>query len=51
MYDIDHPEFIEERKQNLDAYAYEKNLNQDVKIPIIKKKMIVMIKLNTEKKA
>ena len=36
MGDLDHPDFIEERKQNLDAAAYEKNLNQDVKIPSIK---------------
>ena len=33
MEDLDHPELIEERKQNIDAAVYGKNLNQDVKIP------------------
>ena len=47
MEDLDHPALIEERKKNLDDDAYENNLNQDVKIPSIKKKLIVMIKLNT----
>ena len=37
MDDIDHPVLIEEWKQNIDAAAYIKNLNQDVKIPSIKK--------------
>ena len=32
---IDHPALIEEWKQNLDADAYEININQDVKIPSI----------------
>ena len=35
MENIDHHTLIEERKQNLDAAAYEKNLNQDVNIPSI----------------
>ena len=39
MDDLDHPVLIKELKQNLDAAAYEKNLNQDVKIPSIKKKI------------
>ena len=39
MVDIDHPELIEEWKQNLDAADYENNLNQDVKIQSIKKKI------------
>ena len=38
VYDIDHPVFIEECKQNIDAIDCEKNLNQDVKIPSIMKK-------------
>ena len=37
MDNIDHPALIEERKQNIDAAAYKKNLNKDVKIPSIKK--------------
>ena len=37
MDDIDHPELIEEWKQNVDAIAYENNINQDVRIPSIKK--------------
>ena len=36
MDDLYHPELIEERKKILDAAAYEKNLNQDVNIPLIK---------------
>ena len=36
---IYHPALIEEWKQNLDAAAYEKNLNQDIKVPSIKKKI------------
>ena len=47
MDDLDHPEFIEQWKQNLDASAYEENINQDVKLPSVKKQFIVMIKLNT----
>ena len=39
MDDIYHPALIEEWKQNLDADDYEKNLNQYVKIPSIKKKI------------
>ena len=42
MKNIDHPALIEEWKKNIDAAAYEKNINQDVKIPSIKKKLIVM---------
>ena len=38
MDNLEHPDLIEERK-NIDAAAYEKNLNQDVKIPLIKKKI------------
>ena len=50
MDDIDHPAFIEVGK-NIDDAAYEKNINQYVKIPSIKKKMIVTIKLNTGQQA
>ena len=32
-----HPELIEKWKQNLDSAAYEKYLNQDVKLPPNKK--------------
>ena len=39
MEDLDHPELIEERKKNIDAAVYGKNLNQDVKIPQIKKQV------------
>ena len=39
MDDLDHTALIEEWKQNVDAAAYENNLNQDVKIPSIKKKI------------
>ena len=45
MEDLDHPALIEEWKQNIDADAYENNLNKDVKIPSIKKNLIVIIKL------
>ena len=31
--DLDHPTLIEEWKQNIDADSYEKNINQDVKLP------------------
>ena len=34
---LDHPALIEEWKQNIDADSYENNLNQDVKLPSIKK--------------
>ena len=37
MEDINHPELIEEWRQNFDAADYGNNLNQDVKIPSIKK--------------
>ena len=37
--DLDHPALIEEFKQNIDAAAYENNLNKDVNIPSIKKKI------------
>ena len=33
MDDLDHPDFIEERKQNLDPDAYENNINKNVKLP------------------
>ena len=39
MEDLYHPALIEKWKQNIDAAAYEKNLNRDVKIPSIKKKI------------
>ena len=39
MDNIDHPALIEELKQNLDAAADEKNINHDVKIPSINKKI------------
>ena len=34
---LDHPALIEEWKQKIYVTAYENNLNQDVKIPSIKK--------------
>ena len=37
MKNLDNTALIEEWKQNFDAAAYEKNLNQDIKIPSIKK--------------
>ena len=37
MDDLDHPALIEEWKKNVDAAAYENNLNQDINIPSIKK--------------
>ena len=37
LVDLDHPVLIEERKQDIDADAYEKNLYKDVKLPSIKK--------------
>ena len=39
MNNLDNTALIEEWKQNFDAAAYEKNLNQDIKIPSIKKKV------------
>ena len=42
---------IEECEKNPDAAAYEKNVNQYVKIPPIKKQMIIMIKLKTGQQA
>ena len=48
---LDHPALIEEWKQNLDTAAYEKNLYKDVKLPSIKKKLIVTIKQDTGQKA
>ena len=51
MENLDHPALIEEWKQNIDAADYGKNLNQDVKMPSIKKKLIVMIKLNNGQQA
>ena len=47
MEDLDHPALIDERKQIFDDAAYEKNINQDVKKQSIKKKYILIIKLNT----
>ena len=37
--DIEHPALIEEWIQNIDAASYEINLDQDVKLPSIKKKI------------
>ena len=51
MENIYHPTLIEEWRQNIDAAAYETKINQDVKIPAIKKKTIVMIKLNNGQQA
>ena len=42
---LGHPEFIEEWKQNIDAAAYEKNINQDVK------KLIIIINLTNFQQA
>ena len=39
MEDIYHPALIGERKQNIDAAAYEKNLYKDLKIPPINKQI------------
>ena len=35
--DIDHPELIQQWRRNLDAAAYEKDLNKGIKIPPKKK--------------
>ena len=51
MDDLGCPAWIEEQKQNIDAAAYEKNLNKDVKLPSIKKQLIVIIQLNTGQKS
>ena len=51
MDDLDHPELIEKWKKHIDADDYETNKNQDVKIPSMKKKMIVIIKMNTGQQA
>ena len=51
MDNLDNPALIEERKQNIDAAIYENNLNKYVKLPSIRKKLIVMIKLNTGQQA
>ena len=37
MDDLDHPEFIEEWKQNIDASAYEENIYKDVNLPSMNK--------------
>ena len=50
MDDLEHPALIEEWKKHLDAAAYEKYIYKDVKIPSIRKN-IVMIKQNTGKKS
>ena len=39
MEDLDHPALNEEWKQNIDTATYEKNMNQDVNLPSIKKKI------------
>ena len=36
---LEHPMIIEECKQNLDAALYENNLNNDVNLPSINKKI------------
>ena len=51
MCDIDHPTLIGEWKKNIDATAYENNLYKAVKLPSIKKILIVMIKYNTGQKS
>ena len=51
MDDIEHPALIEEWRQNIDADSYEKYINQDIKIPSIKKHLIVIINLNTGQQA
>ena len=51
MEDIEHPDLIEEQKRNIDAAAYEKIQYKDVKLPSIKKFLIVMIKQNTGQKS
>ena len=51
MEDLYHRALIEEWKQNIYATDYEKYRNRDVKIPSIKKKMLVIIKLNTGQQA
>ena len=51
MDDIEHPALIEERKENLDAAVYEKNLYKYVRLTSIRKKLIAMIKQNTSQKA
>ena len=47
MEDLYRNVLVEGWRQNLYATAYEKNLNQYVKIPSIKEKLIVTIKLKT----
>ena len=39
MKDLEHPAFMEEFIQNLDAAAYENNLHKDEKLPSTKKKI------------
>ena len=51
MVDLYNPAFTEEWKQNLDAADYEKNINQDVKIPSIKKQIYCNEKLKTGQQA
>ena len=51
MYDLDNPALIKEWKQNINDTAYEKYINQDIKIPSIKKKLIVTNKINTGQQA
>ena len=51
MEDIEHPALIEEWIQNIDAASYEINLDQDVKLPSIKKKIDRNDKQNTGQKA
>ena len=51
MNDLDNPEFIEEWGKILMLLIMRKNLNQDVKISSIKKKLIVMKKLKTGQQA
>ena len=39
MKDLEHTALIKEWIQNIDAVAYEKNLNQEEKLPSMKKKV------------
>ena len=45
--DINHPTLLQERKLNLDASAYERNIDANVSKPSDKKKLIVMIAMCT----
>ena len=49
--DIENPAFVKEWMQNTNAVAYEKYRYKDENVPSIRKKMIVIIKQNTDQKA